>query len=403
MRFYYFIRNKLIMLSTVIFSPLFFVLAKRRAREYGDAPRILVIPQLTRIGDLVCATPVFRAIKEKYPRSFLAVMVTGKVAGIIKNNPHIDQIIQFKTKGYSNILKNVGMLRFDVGISLTPQPVASAMMLLGLIPRRIKLVREGRPVMEFLTDWLNTEKMFYRHHTLLPQRYLDLLKFIGIENASPKKEVFVTETGERKAKLTPHLNPPPADGGRRGRLIGISIAAGNKIKEWGDEKFTELAKRILEKYKNARIIFIGSKNDEPRIASVIARLKGSPSTPLGEYKSLVPELVEGLPYSSATDFTLEELPSLIKRLDLYVGVDTGPIYIADALDVPLIDILGPVDPTEQPPCDGDKKICVAPAGGIRPSSFVFKRPGRAVEHARALAATSVDSVMMAVEASLSSS
>ncbi len=398
MYFYYFFRNKLIILFATILSPILFVLAKKRRRDFGDAPRILVIPQLTRIGDLVCATPVFRAIKERYPKSFLAVMVTGKVTGIIKNNPHIDQIIQYKTKGYSNILENVGILKFDVGISLTPQPMATVTMLLGLIPRRIKLIREGRPVGEALTDWLNTETLLYRHHTFLPQRYLDLLRSIGIENASLEKGVFVSEAGERKVSnfLPLVLKGEDKGGGLTPPLvIGISITAGNKIKEWGDENFAELAKRILEKYKDIKIIFIGSKNDEPRIDNVLKKI-GSPSTGSGTKDLYSLSGVEGLPIYKAIDFNLEELPSLIKRLDLYVAVDTGPIYIANALGVPTVDILGPVDPTEQPPCDGGKSVCVLPAGNIKPSSFVFKRPGRPEEHRKALEAINVELVLEAI-------
>ncbi|GEM_PF-712963 len=403
LKIYYFLRNKLVILFATLFVPLFFVLARKRKKNYGDAPRILVIPQLTRIGDLVCATPVFSAIKEKYPKSFLAVMVTGKVAGIIKNNPHIDKIVQYQTKGYSNILQNVGMLRFDVGISLTPQPMATATMLLGFIPRRIKLTRESRPFSEVFTDWLNTETLLYRHHTPLPQRYLDLLKFIDIENASVKREVFVSEAGERKAaEVIANIANPPAGGAQQNnannessslrgaprqsynnaiKIIGISIAAGNKIKEWGDDNFTELTKLILEKYKNTQIIFIGSKNDEQRISAVVSSLRGVSD--------------EAISVFSATDFSLEELPSLIRRLDLYIAVDTGPIYIAEAIGTPLVDIIGPVDPTEQPPCVGPKNVCVLPPPHIKPTSFVLKRPGE--NHRAALETTTVESVMSAVD------
>jgi ADP-heptose:LPS heptosyltransferase len=381
MRWYYFIRNKIIIILTIIFSPIFFILAKMRRHDYGEAPRILVIPQLTRIGDLVCATPVFRAIKEKYPHSFLTVMVTGKIAGIIRNNPHIDQIVQFQTRGYADIPKIVRSLRFDVGISLTPQPIATTTILLGLIPERIKLVREERPMMESLTDWLNTQTSQYPHHTYLPQKYLDMLSAIGISGVSAKKDVFVSEEGEKKAASFLPLVEGEDKGG--GLLIGISITAGNKIKEWGDDKFIELAQRILEKYKTTKIIFIGSKNDEPRINKLISFL------PLREGED------KGGGVVVAADFSLEELPSLIKRLNLYIGVDTGPIYIAEALGTPLLDIIGPVDPAEQPPCSAPRSICVLPPTSIKPTSFVLRRPGK--NHRAALEATSVEMVMAAAE------
>ena len=48
-------------------------------------------------------------------------------------------------------------------------------------------------------------------------------------------------------------------------------------------------------------------------------------------------------------FSLDELKALIQRLSLFISVDTGPIYIAEAFDVPTIDIIGPMDENEQPP------------------------------------------------------
>ena len=85
----------------VVCYPIFAILVSRRRKNYKKyAPRILIIPQLTRIGDLICATPVFRQIKEKYPHCHLAVLVTPKIAGIIKNNPHLDEIILLEDKEY---------------------------------------------------------------------------------------------------------------------------------------------------------------------------------------------------------------------------------------------------------------------------------------------------------------
>ncbi len=374
MRFYYFLRNKLIILSAVIFYPILrFWFGRREAMWDGEVRRargefrILVIPQLTRIGDLVCAMPVFRAIKQRYPRSFLAVMMTGKIAPLVKNNPYIDEIVQYSTKDLMGVIKSVQARYFDWSFALAPSSLVGAIMAWGLVPRRAKIVRAGKPWGEAVTDGLATHPFLYKHGDYLPGEYLKMLKFIGIDNVNTEKEVFVTQEGEKKAEaFLPPDNKP---------LVGISITAGNKIKEWGDEKFIELAKRILDKYKNAKIILIGSKNDKSRIEAVEGALPSGVAL-------------------SATDFTLEELPSLIKRLDLYIGVDTGPIYIAEALGTPLVDIIGPVDPSEQPPCNAPKSVCVMPEGDIKPSSFVLKRPGK--NHRAALEATSVDSVMEAV-------
>ena len=53
--------------------------------------------------------------------------------------------------------------------------------------------------------------------------------------------------------------------------------------------------------------------------------------------------------NSSGIFNIDELKALISKINLFISVDTGPIYIAEAFGVPTVDIIGPVDEREQPP------------------------------------------------------
>jgi len=72
-------------------------------------------------------------------------------------------------------------------------------------------------------------------------------------------------------------------------------------------------------------------------------------------------------YSSHSDkiinvlnkFSLNELKAFISKLNLFISVDTGPIYIAEAFGVPTVDIVGPMDEREQPPIGEKHKIVVS--------------------------------------------
>lgn len=351
-------------------APFIYFLISRKKRE--KKMRILIIPQLARIGDLVCTTPVFRAIKEKYPQSYLAVLVSKRALGIIKNNPRIDEIIIYENFSLGQLIKKIRKISFDWSFSLSATSVSSPLVFLGLVKNRVKTTRQRRPLTEFLTDWLNNHKMLYQDHTYLPRHHLKLLSFLGINNPVEIKEVFVSPAGQEKArKILEDYGLGVGD-----FLVGISMTAGNKIKEWGDEKFKELAKQLVAKY-HSKIIFLGAKKDEPRIDKVLADLDQEN-------------------YFKAINFSLEELPSLVKRLKLYIAVDTGPIYIAHALGVPLVDIVGPCDPGEQPPQDS-KSILIVPPPSIKPSSFVMKKAGKPEEHLRALESIKVEDVLNAAD------
>jgi len=87
--------KKCIILAAIfLLSPFFylFIWIKNFFVIQKNIKSILVIDN-AKIGDLVCATPVFRAIKEKYPEVQLAVLVTPRVEEILQNNKRINKII----------------------------------------------------------------------------------------------------------------------------------------------------------------------------------------------------------------------------------------------------------------------------------------------------------------------
>lgn len=398
--FYYWLRKWFLIKVALVGAPVFYFLIHRRAKEStppspkaleGKA-RILIIPQLTRIGDLVCATPMFRAIKQKYPKSHLAVLVTRRIAPIIKNNPNIDEIIQFNSFDFAKrVLPEIRKKKFDWAFNISSTVIGSLVSFYGLIPNRVKLTKRPRALSEILTDCFNNFTLRYHHHTYLPKYYLDMLKFIGIESAEEVQQVFTSPAGEVKVEQWLKENDSMT------KLVGISITANNKIKEWGDEKFKAVAKYVHEKY-GAKVIFLGTPRDEKRINDVIESLRHSEAS-TEESQSVRHSRGGGNlndNFFKALNFNLEELPSLMKRLNLYIAVDTGPIYIAHALKVPLIDITGPCDPDEQPPNDGIS-LQVRPPAHIKPSSFVMQKPGHPTEHVKALQSIKADQVFQAID------
>src|SRR3989338_6836288 len=111
------IKPVLIILGGLLFSPALIFLSRRP--QMGNKPRILIIPQLTRIGDLVLTTPTFCAIKEKYPDAYLGVALSKKTVGIIKNNPYIDKIFILRSAGFWSDLQEIRRASFDWSFCLS--------------------------------------------------------------------------------------------------------------------------------------------------------------------------------------------------------------------------------------------------------------------------------------------
>ena len=156
----------------------------------------------------------------------------------------------------------------------------------------------------------------------------------------------------------------------------MSISAGNSIKEWPTENFVALAQHVIEKHR-AFVVLIGAPGEKDRLLNV---------------KKLIPGNVV-----VASDFLLEELPSLMKRFQLFVAADTGPIHVAHALGIPLIDIIGPVDPSEQAPRNDPKSMVLTPPPPLTPSIFAFRPAGSPQESRRAAQAITVGQVAVTLD------
>ena len=335
--------------------------------------RILVIPQLTRIGDLVAATAVFDAIKKTFPDCRLAVLAATQAAGIVRQNPDIDELIIYDSVNRFSLMKKIRKGKFDVGISLSGTARSSLLMFFGLIPTRIKLARKNRPWAEWLTDWLANIREFYPHSTDLVAFYLKMLRHIGVDKNDGKKKVVIFP--EAETKVAEFFRG--ADFTESDKIIGLSITAGyNKTKEWGIENFALLMEKISTAYQNVKFVVVGAKSDKNKIADLRKLTK--------------------IIFAEATDFSLEELPTIIKKCSVFICGNTGPMHIADALEVPLVVINGPVDTKELVPRQS-RHILVLPEPPVPPTIFAFKKAGSLELTKKALDNTTVKDVFRAFQ------
>jgi len=327
-----FFKESIILATVFIVAPFvcFFIYVRKFFKKNGEPRKILIIDN-AKIGDLVCATPVFRAIKQKYPDCYLTVLVTPRVEGILRNNPHIDELIVKslnEKKGFGdlfNLVKKIRKSNFDASINLTPGTLNFILPFLAVIPERISTVNDNFGYFYKSLARLATRRVIFKKNSLSVRHYLELLKHINIADQNLKKEVYFTDlAGKKAADFLSENGIMPQD-----TIVGFCLTAGNKIKEWGEENYAHLADEILKNY-GFKIVAIGGPQDEA-VLRKFGQLCG------------VSVII------TYNDFLLEEIPALIKKFFYFVSSDTGPLYIANALDMPVLDILGPCSDLDQPP------------------------------------------------------
>jgi len=338
--------------------------------------KILVI-QTAKIGDLVCSTPVFREIKKHYPQSFLSVLVTPLTQDILVNNPHINQVILLDRKKYPGIkgvlklIREIRKKQFDWSFSLMPGILESLIPFGAGIPNRVSTISKYASQKTKILSILNNHRLAYQRDTLALKHYLNLLRFIGIDKVSQKKEIFIGSFQERKALsfLEKH-NLVTGD-----FLVGISVTVGKKFRQWAPDKFSQLADRLIKELK-AKVIFVQGPHDQDIVNSIQNRMKN---------KSL-----------KADGFDLIELAGLLKKMSLFIGAENGPLHIANAVGTPVVDIAGPCQMKGQSP-DG-KFAIVQKLPSCGPCSFIMSAPNYCrTGHLKCLRDITVDEVLQVVK------
>ncbi len=335
---------------TWLVSPL---LRRMAGRASVEPQRILVI-QMAKIGDLLCATPVFREIRRRYPQARLTVMATAQNSPLLRANPHVDETIEADARAFRGLggrRRLVRLLRqgnYDTLVCLNAAAVYAVAALWARIPRRVAVQSNfgGRSHRLAARLWSAVE--LHRGDRLIQETYLALLAHLGINAGRVDKEVFTAAGAEEKAAAV--LGPAEE------LLVGIGVSSANRLKALGSEKIIDVAGRILAARPGTRLVLIGSSVD----------------------RSQAQEIAHRLPAEAVIDACgavgIAELPALLRRLAVFIGVDSGVTYMADAADVPLVSVAGPCNMEETRPL-GKQVILLQRADlPCAPCAHIFHAP-----------------------------
>ena len=300
-------------------------------QNIGDIKKIIVIPA-SKLGDLICTTPVFHALKSANKNIVLTVCADKLYRKLLEYNSDIDEFLDWNDKSF---IKNIRLLRSvkaDAVVITSPYFFASACCYLagiktilahrvigGYSPFQTRSYRAILPLLSIVPHEMGK---------YAPREYLRLLEPIGVNINDTKKHLAFSSTA--RTNILEFFKKSDVIIGND-FIIGISVTAGNKIKEWGIKKFADLANWIYREHK-ALIIFTGAKNDQSKIQETI---------------DLLDKNIRYINVAGKFDF--DELKALISMMNMFISVDSGPIYIAEAFGVPTVDITGPIDEKEQPP------------------------------------------------------
>jgi heptosyltransferase-2 len=283
-----------------------------------DVPRIL-ITRTDRIGDLVLTTPLFKALREKFPRARIAALVFREHREIVQGNPFLDEVILYDKKGsekglwgqfrFSQMLRHK---KFDAVIHAHGTNRMHLAAWFAGIPFRIGYVR--RAAWTLTHPYPYNKKEGQKHEA---EYLFELLEPFGIAPPQAIETFFpVPESAARSLEdlLLSRQVPKGLP------WIVLNPSASDVTKMWPAERFGALVTKLGT---DRPFVFfaIGTAGDEP----LLEKLKQHTPVP-------VIDLCGSL--------SLGMLGALLKKASLLVSNDSGPVHIATAVGTPVVSIFG---------------------------------------------------------------
>lgn len=261
------------------------------------------------MGDILHALPAVATLKQNYPGSRLTWAVEPRWAPLLDGNPFVDRVAFIRRDSFSHFAESWRDLRserYDFAVDFQGL-IKSALTATVAHPRRIFGFHQSQ-IRE------RAAGLFYSNKTVsaaahVVDRNLDLAAAAGATTIS---RMFPLPGGAPEGRL------PGGD------FVLASPYAGWTSKQWPMEHYLALNDRCRRELGMPLI------------------LNGPPGSSL-DHESGLPGLIWAT-----------------RRAAAVVGVDSGPIHIAAALDKPGVAIFGPTDPARNGPYGDTIRVLRAP-------------------------------------------
>lgn len=276
------------------------------SKQGNAGPRILVV-RSGAMGDVLHALPAVATLKHSFPGSRISWAIDPRWAALLAGNPFVDRIIPLERHtlaGITSAWRQLRAERFDWAVDF--QGLLKSALVASLArPDRIYGFHESQ-VRERLAALFYSNKVRASAAHIV-DRNLELASAAG---ASSILKAFHLPEGAPEGEL------PPED------FILASPLAGWPGKQWPLDYYSHLARRLRSEFRIPLVL-----NGPPASAAVLSKI--------GEVR---------LQYSGVAG-----LIDATRRALAVVGIDSGPMHLADALGKPGVAIFGPTDPARNGP------------------------------------------------------
>jgi len=288
-----------------------------------EIKNILII-RMSAIGDVVFASPLIKALRQRYPDANISWLVEPAAASLLKNNSDLDEVIiwpksdwkaLWKQRKFITLLGELGRLRkhlkdkqFDMAIDLQGLMKSGVWAYLSGAKERVGLgSKEGsaRLMTDVVTRHGDDPRIGSEYYHLALAMGLDASRFemdIALSDEDQAYGAELRQSGEY-AVICPFTTRPQ--------------------KHWIESRWPELAEQIMQQ-TGMPVVMLGGPADVEAAVRIY------------EANNQIISLVG--------KSSLTQTASAIKHSSLLIGVDTGLTHMGIAFNVPSLALFGSTCP-----------------------------------------------------------
>jgi heptosyltransferase-1 len=279
-------------------------------------PRRVAVIKPSALGDIAHAVPVLSALRELFPAAHISWVVNRAYVPLLAGHPHLNAVVPFDRGSFSRgplaaakyalaFAEHLRKQRFDLVIDLQ-----------GLLRTGLMTAATAAPVRIGFANAREGSRHFYTHKIDTPDadrvhaidRYWRVVEALG---GGHLKKQFILPVNDAElaavdAELAPHPRP------------WVMVAPGARwlTKRWPVGAFADVLNRTFREAGGTAVL-VGASDDIGLSADLSGRLLGS--------------VVD---YTGKTG--IAKMVAVLRRADVMLSNDTGPLHVAAALGVPCV-------------------------------------------------------------------
>lgn len=278
--------------------------------------RILIV-RTDRVGDVVMITPMIRELRRTFPDGFIATLTQPHTKEILLNNPHLDVMLtdDLKKKSFWKVIKEIRKYRFTDALLVLPTERAAYQLFLAGIRNRIGV---GKKLYEIITFMKSVSR-----HNYIPLRHeadycMDLARKLGVVTDNIQPEIFLTS--EEKFEALQILQSWNID--LNSYKIILHTGTKGSAPNWTEDKYYNLLVRMIKQLEGHNyFILLTAPEMSQQFRQAVIQLNNKRIV-------VVDKKIN----------TLRDLIKIVSQMDLVICSSTGPIHLADALNIRCIGI-----------------------------------------------------------------